>query len=196
MIQKLKQSGEAQLRMIQNLLQMYKLESGTSLLSITQMNLSEVIVACVEGVKPLADAQRISITVNSEFVGDVMADYFAISRLIQNLLDNALKYTEGSGCVSVRIWSENRDVFVSIKDSGRGIPFELRNRLFQRFSQGSTRGTVGGSGIGLYLCKQIVEAHSGSILIDSQPNEGSTFTISIPNSIVLESTPSEPSVSL
>lgn len=179
-IKKLKQSNNTQLRMIQNLLQMYRLESGANVMELSQINVTDLINSAIAGVQPIADAQKVPVQAKFEYAGDFIGDYIALGRVMQNLLDNALKYTSAPGMVEVCTWKQNDSLCISVRDTGKGIPAELRTRMFQRFSQGSGRTSIGGSGIGLYLCKQIVDAHGGTIKFDSTITEGTKFIVCLP----------------
>jgi len=179
-IRKLKDSNLAQLRMIQNLLHMYRYESGTNALEISEVNVPEVVSQVVNNVQPIADSQAVTIEIDSRYKGSVNADYYAITRLLQNLLDNAVKHTPQGGSVTVVASMEAGNLLLSVQDTGAGIPFDVQPRLFKRFSQGGGRFVASGSGLGLYLCKQIVDAHGGTIAFESQPEKGSTFQVRLP----------------
>jgi signal transduction histidine kinase len=187
LLRKLKQSGESQLKMIQNLLEMYRFEAGTSVIELTETAIDELVERCVSALQPLADAQKVRIKVTAQASRSVPADSIAMTRVFQNLLDNALKYSSSQGDVEVRTWSEEGCVKVAVRDSGKGIAPDLQPLLFQRFSQGRNRSSIGGSGIGLYLSKQIVEAHGGTLSFVSEPGQGSTFTVSLPSRPLLKS---------
>jgi len=103
-----------------------------------------------------------------------------LRQVIQNLLDNSVKYTD-KGFVSLRIDGEGEYVFVSISDSGRGMSKDLQKKLFQQFVRDEkTKLEIQGTGLGLFIAKQIVEAHHGTIKAESQgEGKGSTFTVSL-----------------
>ena len=99
-----------------------------------------------------------------------------------NLLSNAIKFTERGGDIFVDIKSTAKDVSISVKDTGIGIPKEMKEKIFERFAQvdKSTYRKKEGSGIGLSLVKSLVELQGGSISIDSELNKGSIFTVKLP----------------
>ena len=105
-------------------------------------------------------------------------------KIILNLLSNAFKFTEAGGQVTVRAWTDppNETVYVSVSDTGIGISPEQQERVFERFYQidGSSTREYGGVGLGLAVCKEIVEALGGSIWLESNVGEGTTFTFSLP----------------
>ena len=109
----------------------------------------------------------------------VCGDELEIQRVLQNLLDNAIRLSQPGKCLWLEVDTpEETYVRVSVRDQGPGIPEHERERLFYRFVQG--RGRRGGAGLGLYLCRQIVEAHGGSIHVESTLGQGSTFWLLLP----------------
>ena len=111
---------------------------------------------------------------------DVKADANKITWVLTNLISNALRYTESGG--SIRLSAEHLGpyVHVSVSDNGPGIPFEDQSKIFDKFVQIKSDKALGGSGLGLTICKEIVRAHGGTIWVDSTPGEGSTFTFTLP----------------
>jgi signal transduction histidine kinase len=108
-------------------------------------------------------------------------DTKAIRRMLQNLLDNALKFTPRGGAISLKLQNLEEKIVVEIGDTGPGISTEEQKLLFQRFSQGKTgRKYTPGTGLGLYLCKQIVDAHQGEIICISVEGSGTTFRVCLP----------------
>ena len=112
----------------------------------------------------------------------IMADASAITQAVNNLIDNAVKYSGDSKKVFVRAYNNEQFVIIEVKDFGVGIKKEEKGKVFDRFYRGGdelTR-TVKGSGLGLTLVKQIVEAHKGSVQVESEPGKGSVFAIKLP----------------
>ncbi|MEE8389626.1 MAG: ATP-binding protein, partial [Anaerolineae bacterium] len=95
---------------------------------------------------------------------------------------NAIKFSPGGGTVTICARAVQEMVYVSIADEGIGIPFERQDRIFERFYQvdGSTSRRFGGMGVGLALVWEIIEAHYGTVMVESEPGEGSTFTVALP----------------
>ena len=104
--------------------------------------------------------------------------------MLDNLLTNAFKFTPEGGAISLRVWAEGRDVLMDVTDTGTGIDPEEMQRIFERFYRAradSAQHHKGkGTGLGLALVKEIVEAHRGRITVRSKPNEGTTFLIRLP----------------
>lgn len=111
----------------------------------------------------------------------VAADAASVSEVLSNLIDNALKYSNEGGAVSVSATTEGEFVCVAVQDNGIGMPGNVVSNLFHKFYRSHrSRETVSGTGIGLYISKAIVESHGGKISVRSVENEGSTFTFSLP----------------
>jgi signal transduction histidine kinase len=112
----------------------------------------------------------------------VLGDAEHLRRVVDNLIGNALKFTPSGGRVAVRLSSRDGQVVFQVADTGIGIASEHLERIFERFYQvdGTTRRTHGGCGLGLALVKEIVEKHGGGVSVESQPGQGSTFTVQLP----------------
>lgn len=108
------------------------------------------------------------------------ADVNKITWVLTNLISNALRYTQTGGYIRLSARQAGAQVFVSVADNGTGIPYEYQSRIFDKFVRVKTEQTLGGSGLGLSICKEIVRAHGGTIWVDSLPGQGSTFTFTVP----------------
>jgi len=131
-------------------------------------------------------AKEKSINLTTEFVGNVplvFADIGLVERAIQNLLDNAMKFTPNNGEISILIIQETKSVIIKIKDSGPGISLEDQKYIFERFRQVEGKQKKNGVGLGLAIVKKIIELHDTNIKIISKPNEGSTFEFYLPSYI-------------
>src|SRR5262249_6544005 len=112
----------------------------------------------------------------------IRGDENLLRRMILNLLDNAIKYTPDGGSVSVSLWREEDLLKLRVTDSGIGIPADAAARVFERFyrvDKARSR-AEGGSGLGLPIVKWIAEAHQGAVSLESAPEHGSSFTVSLP----------------
>jgi PAS domain S-box-containing protein len=174
------QSNQALFALVQTLLDVYRFDSGAKELHKRQCNIADVINQVVTQLRPLAREKGINL--NSELSDtphEIMCDEDEIRRVIQNLIDNSLKFTASGGRVTVTL-EQNEKTKISVKDTGKGIPEENKPKLFQRFWQaGSTGRHYASTGLGLYLCRRIVEAHGGKIWCESAVGRGSTFTFII-----------------
>jgi signal transduction histidine kinase len=118
---------------------------------------------------------------HAAYSGGVLADRERVLEVLANLIDNALRYTPRAGTIAVSAEPRGRAVRFAVRDSGAGVPTEHVPHLFERFWQGPERRiTREGLGLGLYICKRIVDAHGGSIGVDSEIGLGSTFWFTLP----------------
>jgi two-component system phosphate regulon sensor histidine kinase PhoR len=159
-----------------------RLESGRTKIKLTQFDILQLIKESIDIFQMQLDGKdmKISIDLPTESL-IVAADKDKIKQVILNLLSNAVKYNCPGGIIKVSANSSPLDVSFSIQDSGLGIPPEFLPRLFERFFRiPSTEKGVQGTGLGLTICKQIVEAHKGKIEVSSIEGEGSTFTVYLP----------------
>ncbi len=177
------QSNEDLLGLVNALLEVYKFESGKLSLCRTNFSVKGLIEQCYEELKPLADKKNLEFILNSDISDDVIinADKSEVKRVMINLCGNAVNYTNKDGKIEIFAKAEEGDFIFSVSDNGNGIPKEDIPHLFMRFSQGTTKKRSTGTGLGLYLSRQIVEAHSGKIWLESKINKGSEFSFLLPN---------------
>lgn len=176
------QSNTALYSLVQTLLDVYKFDSGVKEFLMRQCNLAATITQMVTEVMPIAHS--VGVELRAELPADVReikCDEEELRRVIQNLLDNSLKYTPSGGSILISLEQESGKTTVAVSDTGRGVPEENMPKLFQRFWQaGSTGRYYASTGLGLYLCRRIVEGHGGRIWCVSEPGKGSTFTFELP----------------
>ena len=177
------QSNEDLLGLVNALLEVYKFESGKLSLCKTNFSIKGLIEQCYEELKPLADKKNLEFILNSDISDEVIvnADKSEIKRVMINLCGNAVNYTNKDGKIEIFAKAEEGDFIFSVSDNGNGIPKEDIPHLFMRFSQGTTKKRSTGTGLGLYLSRQIVEAHNGKIWLESKINKGSEFSFLLPN---------------
>ena len=120
----------------------------------------------------------------------IKGDITQLRRVFDNLVSNAFKFTPKEGSVTIRVWAEVNDLIIEVADSGEGIPEDQLKRIFERFYQvdGSTKRKHGGTGLGLALVKEIIEAHRGYVSVQSEVGVGTTFNLTIPGYWPEEST--------
>ncbi|CAN5385228.1 hypothetical protein BH18THE2_BH18THE2_36510 [soil metagenome] len=170
-------------RLTEDILDVTRIESHTLSLKREQFNINDVIKDAVQDFRSQVEgdkkggSQTKILFEHREDIIFVEADKGRISQVISNLLDNAIKFTDGEGTVSFISEKKDNQAIVSIKDTGRGIDPEILQKLFSKFSSKSFAGT----GLGLYISKSIVEAHGGKIWAhNNSDGQGATFTFSIP----------------
>ena len=165
--------------LIAQLLQMTRLEQGTQRANFEQADLSGLVeVLCAE-----QPALPHGVTIRADVQPGVEAwlDVTLISRLLQNLIDNAARYGRENGHIWVTLRRVEGEVLLSVRDDGIGIPADRLERIWQRFYQvESARGAGGGAGLGLTMVRQIAALHGGTMTVDSREGEGSCFTLRFP----------------
>jgi signal transduction histidine kinase len=170
-------------RLIDSLLDMSRIESGRFEIQKEQLSMEDVIHDAVREIRSLADEKGILISERMQAsLPKVEADKERVKQVMANLLGNAIKFSPNEALIVVRVEATDTNILVQIIDQGIGIPTEAIPDLFQRFHQvdGSAGRSKGGSGLGLYIAKQIVEAHGGCISVKSEPGKGSTFSLTLP----------------
>ncbi|MDR1167277.1 MAG: response regulator [Heliobacteriaceae bacterium] len=177
------QSNEDLLGLVNALLEVYRFESGKLSLCKTNFSLKDLAVQCYNELKPLAEKkkQNFKLQLEAPESTDIYADRAEIKRVITNLCGNAVNYTNLGGEITIFAKVQNGDLIFSVTDDGNGIPKEDIPNLFTRFSQGTARKRSTGTGLGLYLSRQIIEAHNGKIWAASKLNKGSEFSFLLTN---------------
>jgi two-component system phosphate regulon sensor histidine kinase PhoR len=142
-------------------------------------------VAVAEGVLESAALHLptgISLRVEGNGMRPIMCDANKLRQVLVNLVDNAIKYSPDGGSVEVRLGSQDGQCLIEVRDEGLGIPSSERERIFEKFYRLDPQqsGGVGGSGLGLYICRELVERMNGRLDVDSEPGEGSRFIVALP----------------
>ena len=169
--------------MVSTLLDISKLEAGQMTLDYSEVDIRELVGEAIRMIEPVKGQRRLTITAPDE-MDSLAGDAPLLRRVLQNLIGNALKFTDyEAGTITVRIETAAQDnVRVSVVDNGTGIPPEYREKVFDKFCQVTTRkqGHLNSTGLGLTLCKLAVEAHGGRIGLESELGKGSTFWFELP----------------
>ncbi|MBE9227408.1 response regulator [Phormidium sp. LEGE 05292] len=184
-IQTIEQSGEHLLGLINDILDLAKIESGKMELQLRSVELHSVCASSLKFVRQQARHKKIQLSCEIDpNISEIEADERRLLQVLVNLLSNAVKFTPDRGRVEleVRMKSEQQAVEFQVKDSGIGISPENLNQIFQPFIQleSSLSRRYDGTGLGLSIVKRIVELHGGSIRVDSQVGRGSCFTVTLP----------------
>lgn len=169
------------IRLLDDLLDFARLDAGTLALRLEDTDFRTTVKAMVDSLRPQADAAQLSLKVllpDSPLA--VRMDPGRIERVLGNLLNNAIKFTPAYGSIVVRAQATDDSVRCEVIDTGIGIRPEDRPKLFQRFSQLDPGVLRGGSGLGLSISKALVEAHGGTIGVESESGKGSTFWFTVP----------------
>jgi signal transduction histidine kinase/CheY-like chemotaxis protein len=175
-------SGKHLLELLNDILDLSKIEAGQMVLNRSEFVVSESLEYCLSMVRERAVKQRIALNLESDpEVGLLDADRLRFRQVVLNLLSNAVKFTPEGGRVDVRAFIRDQELVVLVADTGVGVPAEDRERIFDSFQQGTrSSGQVEGTGLGLTLSKRILELHGGRIWVDSKAGQGSTFGIALP----------------
>ncbi|HID88810.1 MAG TPA: GAF domain-containing protein, partial [Anaerolineae bacterium] len=152
-------------------------------LALMPVSIVEIVGQLLEEEKQLARSAGVSF--NTDLPDDlppVLGDRERLDLVFHHLIDNAIKFSPNGGDVHIRAWADEEWVYISVKDEGIGIAPEHLDRIFERFYQidGSTTRRFGGMGVGLALVWEIVEAHGGTVEVESEPGKGSNFTVRLP----------------
>jgi two-component system phosphate regulon sensor histidine kinase PhoR len=170
-------------RLTDDLLKLSRIEAGKLDLELQPVSLAHVIEATVEATRSRAEAGGLSIAVDCPpGLPRVQADSSLLREVLQNLLDNAVQYTPPGGRIEIRAEREGDFVAVSVADTGIGIPQAEQQRIFERFYRVDPARSreLGSTGLGLAIVKHIVEAHGGSVGVESVVGRGSKFTFRVP----------------
>ena len=187
-IEVIDRNARAQVQLIDDLLDLSRIMTGKIRLDLHQISFTTVVEAAVDSAMPSAEAKGIRLKAIFGAGRDIVsADGARLQQVVWNLLTNAIKFTPKGGQVQVLLQRVNSHLELSVSDTGIGIPANYLPHVFDRFSQkdSSTTRAYGGLGLGLAICKQLVELHAGSIRVASEgEGKGATFLVHLPLSIV------------
>ncbi len=167
--------------LVDDLLNLARADAGHRPLRLEEFYLNDLVEECCRSVQALAARKRIQVTCSCPEDVPFRGDQELMRRLVVNLLDNGIRYTPDGGAVSVRVETQAASIRLVVSDTGRGIPPESAQRVFERFyrvDQARSRGE-GGFGLGLPIAKWVAESHRGTIELSSTSERGSTFTVSL-----------------
>ncbi|WP_432833190.1 response regulator [Dactylosporangium sp. CA-092794] len=174
-------SGRHLLGLINDILDLAKVEAGRLELNLESISLEGAVGDIITTLRPLTDRKALQVYVDMPRAAAVCADPLRLRQILDNLLSNAIKFTPEGGLIAVTAERTAGEVAVTVADSGIGIAAEDHDRVFEEFQQvGPAAQRKAGTGLGLALTRRLVEAHGGSIGLDSAPGEGSRFTIRLP----------------
>jgi PAS domain S-box-containing protein len=168
-------------RLVEDLLDMAALDSGKKAPRPESVSLSAAFAEARRSIDALADKRGITLEGGSGLEQQVKADRDHLRRILQNVLDNAVKFSEKGGRVVVAARRVDADVEIAVRDEGCGIAAHELPKIFERFHRaGATRDRVGGTGLGLAIVKQLAEANGGGVGIESAPGHGTTLRVRLP----------------
>lgn len=169
--------------MIDDILNITKLERGTMMLQLDNVSVSEFLIRIRDNFEPVSNPKNIKVVVvppKQEI--SFKADPILIERVVSNLVGNALKFTPSGGTITLSADENEQEVFLWVQDTGPGIPEDKRKSIFEKYSQLEEHKQMG-FGLGLAMCRMAVELHKGRIWVESEVGKGSTFIFTISKSL-------------
>ncbi len=185
-VEKTYQSNERMISLINDLLDVTRIEEGRYLYKAALKNFKDVVVPVINASREEINRNKISLVFKKPKANlpKVNMDIEKMKLVVQNLIDNAVKYTPAGGKIVISLEADKsgKDLIFSIKDTGMGIPREQQSRVFTKFFRGSNaqRTDTEGTGLGLFISKNIIEAHDGRIWFESEEGKGTTFYLILP----------------
>jgi signal transduction histidine kinase len=182
MLTAIDRSGGRLFRLINDLLFVAQVNAGELNVAIEDVDLAAVAREAVEDARPRAAAAGIALELESERTPTVRADRVRLAQVFDNLISNAIKFTPTGGRVGLTISMVGAEAIIVVTDSGMGMSDEDQQRLFTRFFRTKAAARIQGTGLGLSITKAIVDAHHGSISVESKVGAGTRFTVTVPTS--------------
>jgi two-component system phosphate regulon sensor histidine kinase PhoR len=176
------EESERLMQLIESLLAMGSIEAGRLVLDLAPVNIEQIVATLDLSLARTMTAKHIKYERDIEKgLPPVIADGNRLHTIIGNLLENAIKFTPDRGHVTLRIRRDDDQVVITVRDTGVGIPREQLSRIFERFYQvQSGNQKASGAGLGLFLVKEMVRLHQGTIEVESEPGRGAAFTVRLP----------------
>ena len=181
-LEKIYSVNDKVINLIHDLLDLAEIEEGKYLNNISSNNIGDLIQASLELNKEFIIKKKLYVQLNKDDSIDMIVDKEKMNIVFNNVLDNAIRYTKPGGKIIIDIIKRSKEIEIRIRDTGIGIPSIQENRVFSKFFRGTNVMKIDteGTGLGLYITKNIIEAHGGRIWFDSKENKGTTFYIVIP----------------
>jgi signal transduction histidine kinase len=176
------QNTERLIRLINDILDIEKIESGTIIVRHDRCDLRAVLQATIAGVQGYAAEHHVRVALRAPNTADITGDQDRLIQVFTNLLSNAIKFSPKDGEVAVSLEIDSDTARVSVRDHGPGIPVEFQARIFGKFQQAESSASRrhGGTGLGLAIARAIVDRHEGRIQFRTAPGEGTTFVVELP----------------
>ena len=169
-------------QIINDLLSLVRMDKTAAGLNLAPQNINELVEHVLRRLKPIAEEKNIELVLESFRPVVAEIDEVKITQVVTNLVENGIKYNVANGWVRVSVNADHKFFYLTVADSGIGIPDNCRDKIFERFyrvDKARSRQT-GGTGLGLAITKTVVLMHKGAIRVYSKEGEGSTFTVRIP----------------
>jgi signal transduction histidine kinase len=166
-------------RLVEDMLDISRVNTGKLAMDKVEADLSSLVKEVVDGMGAQIQLAKCNLTLDLSPSLCVFIDRYRIEQVITNLITNALRYAAGKP-FSIRTQKQNGNACLIVQDQGPGIALENQDRIFERFERAVSSDNISGLGLGLYICKEIVEAHYGKIHVESDSKNGSAFIVEIP----------------
>jgi PAS domain S-box-containing protein len=178
----IERNAQRLLRLVGDLLFLSRIQSGQLTMELRRTDLASIAAETVAEMEPEAQRKNVSLSLSHDDAPTFAADPTRIAQLLGNLISNAVKFTPEGGRIEVSVRTDGDHAVLAVRDTGIGIPVPDQEQIFERFfrSASATRQVIPGTGLGLTISKAIVDAHHGTISVDSQEGQGSTFTVRLP----------------
>ena len=186
----LKLNSKRMLRLVNNIVDSTRIDTGALKAEFGNYEIVSIVEDIVISTVPFAQSKNISIEFDTNIEEHfIKCDPAMIEKIVLNLVSNSIKYTKNEGSIKIDIILKDDILEILFKDTGIGIPYELKDKIFDRFSRvdSSLKRLNEGSGIGLNIVKSMVEVHNGNISVYSVLNEGSIFKVELPNVLIEDS---------
>lgn len=174
-------SNERLVQLVQDLLEIARSEAGRMKIELKKNNINELIDTTIGELKSLSDEKGIKVSYKNEGDRPVLADQAKLQEVLVNIVGNAIKYTKGDG--DIEIWHEEKEEFLvtHIKDHGIGMTKEEVDQLFSKFyrAQNEDTANIQGTGLGLFICKEIINKMKGEVWVESEKGKGSVFSFKL-----------------
>ena len=182
-VEVIRQSGETLLSLLNDILDVSKIEAGKLELEVADFDLGALVESAAAGFAAIASRKKLDlvVAVSPDVKGTWRGDAARLRQIINNFLSNALKFTE-AGCVRLELGADASGLRLTVRDTGMGIPADKLPLLFQKFTQldASTTRRFGGTGLGLAICRELAELMGGAVSVESHAGQGSSFTALLP----------------
>jgi two-component system phosphate regulon sensor histidine kinase PhoR len=181
-LQVINEESERLTNLINGILEISRIESGTIEITRAQVNMTSVVSRAVTGLEHLAGKKNIHLETSiAEHLPELLGDETKIHSMVTNLVNNAIKFTPENGHIAVSAQVNNDELVIKVSDNGMGIPKEDLTKIFGRFYRVHRPGKeIQGTGLGLAIVKEVVLRHDGRIDVESEVDKGSTFTVYLP----------------
>jgi signal transduction histidine kinase len=179
MVERDERQIRSMVRLLDDMLDVSRARTGNLAIVPAPFDLAASATAVVDAIRDLAQNQGVAVTLAAPETLPCVGDEFRIEQVITNLLTNALRYGQGKP-VAVTVGVREQEIFISVRDQGMGIAPQDQERIFEQFERTEGAAQVAGLGLGLYIARQIAQAHQGRLEVRSAPGEGAEFILSLP----------------